>query len=237
MKNKFKILFFRQDVLKLSTFILLFLALLSGFSIIYSIEYLSGSFSVANIYAMFSTISNFLLIFLSVNLFGKEFRYKSINMIRISSRSAEEIIFRKLFVMIATALLTAFIVFLEVLFYKFFFHHTDMDTLRVFTSLVLSYSVYSVFLFLVGSLLVFFLKNTLSSFISLLLILRLGVATMNILSNFKLTSQLVKYIPLSFIEQSFYFANYTTEEFMIILIWSVILLLFLVKIYKKRGYK
>ena len=232
MKNRKNILFLQQDICKLSTVILLLLSLISGFSIIYSRNYLSGSFRVDNIYAMYSTISNFLLIFMAVNLLGKEFKFKTINLIRISGRTAEEIVFRKLFVMVILSLLSALLVFLEVFIFEFLiFKNSSMDVIRIGIDLLRSYLLYGVFLFLVGSILVLFLKNILYSFIALLLGLRLGVTVMNIMGNFEATAKLTPYIPLSFVENSFYFAKYTVKQSI------VILLLILVVVYKKRGYK
>lgn len=238
MKNRKNILFLQQDICKLSTVILLLLSLISGFSIIYSRNYLSGSFRVDNIYAMYSTISNFLLIFMAVNLLGKEFKFKTINLIRISGRTAEEIVFRKLFVMVILSLLSALLVFLEVFIFEFLiFKNSSMDVIRIGIDLLRSYLLYGVFLFLVGSILVLFLKNILYSFIALLLGLRLGVTVMNIMGNFEATAKLTPYIPLSFIENSFYFAKYTVKQSIVLVIWSVLLLLILVVVYKKRGYK
>lgn len=238
MKHKKDILFLWQDICKWGTIILLFLSLTSGFSIIYSRNYLSGPFRVDNIYAMYSTISNFLLIFMAVNLFGKEFHYKTINLIRISGRSAKEIVFRKLFVMIILSLITALLVFLElVIFEILLFNNSSIDIIEIGADLLKSYILYGVFLFLIGSILVFLLKNTLYSFICLLLVLRLGVTVMNIMGNFETTAKLTPYIPLSFAENSFYFANYTVKQSVVLLVWSTMLLPILMFVYKKRGYK
>ena len=162
MKNRKHILFLQQDICKLSTTILLLLSLISGFSIIYSRNYLSGPFRVDNIYAMYSTISNFLLIFMAVNLLGKEFKFQTINLIRISGRTAEEIVFRKLFVMVTLSLLSAMLVFLEVFIFEFLiFKNSSIDIIRMGIDLLRSYLIYGVFLFLVGSILILFLKNIL----------------------------------------------------------------------------
>lgn len=240
MKNKIKnsILFLNQDICRWSTFILLFLSLVSGFSIIYSRNYLSGSFRVDNIYAMYSTISNFLLIFMAVNLFGKEFQYKTINMIKISNKSGEEIILRKLFVMLFLSSITALLVFFEIFIFEYLiYNNSEIELFKIGINLVKSYLLYGAFLFIIGSILVMIIKNTLYSFVSLLLLLRIGVTVMNILGNFKLTSRLIPFVPLSFVENSFYFANYTLKESMVLILWSGIFLFILVFMYKKRGYK
>lgn len=236
MSSKFKPIFLKQDTVKISTFILLFLSLVSGFSIIFSRQYLSGPFQVDNIYAMFSTISDFMLMFVAVNLFGKEFQYRTINMIRISGRSSSEIILRKLLVMVLLSIATALLAFGEVVVEQLYFNLSEVDFVKLGVQLILSYLVYSIFLFALGSWLVFYLKSTLYSFISLLLVLRIGVTVMNILANFDTTSFIVRYIPLSFAENSFYFANYTTEQYIIILLWSGVMLAFLPRLYQKRGY-
>lgn len=238
MKNKINLLFLKQDICKWSTLILLFLSLTSGFSIIYSRNYLSGPFRVDNIYAMYSSIANFLLIFMAVSLFGKEFQYKTINLIRISGRSAREIILRKFFVMLILSLLSSILVFLEILVFEFFlFKHIDIDIVEIGLKLIWSYLLYGAFLFIMGSIIVTYFKNTLYSFIFLLLVLRIGITIMNIMNIFEITAKYTSYIPLSFAENSFFFANYTTKQSLVLLIWSVLLFFILVMVYKKRGYK
>ena len=237
MISKVEILFLKKDIFRVSLPIFWVLSLLSGFSIIYSREYLSGPFRVDNIYAMFSTISSFMLMYLAVSLFGKEFQYKTINMIRISNRSPLEIILRKLMVMIVVGLLTSLLAFFEVLAEQLYFGHTDVSLTSLLGKLTLSYFVYCLFLFSIGSIIVFFLKNTLFSFIFILLFLRIGVTFMNILSNFPIMRPLVQYIPLSFAENSFSFANYTGKQTLVLVLWSLIFLSFTPRIYKKRGYE
>ena len=237
MKNKINLLFLRQDICKWSTLILLFLSFASGFSIIYSRNYLSGPFRVDNIYAMYSTISNFLLMFMAVNLFGKEFQYKTINLIKISGRTAKEIILRKFFVMLTLSLLSGLLVFLEIFVFEFLlFKNTNINIVEIGLKLIWSYLLYGAFLFLMGSIIVIHFKNTLYSFISLLLGLRIGVTIMNIMNNFETTAKYTSYIPLSFAEKSFFFANYTTKQSLVLLSWSLLLLFILVMVYKKRGY-
>ena len=203
MKSKVEILFLKKDIFRVSLPIFWGLSLISGFSIIWSKNYLSGPFRVDNIYAMFSTISSFMLMYLSVSLFGKEFQYKTINMIRISNRSPLEIIIRKLIVMVVAGLITSLLSFLEVLVEQLYFGHTEVNLINLLGRLTLSYFVYCLFLFSVGSIIVFLLKNTLFSFICILLFLRIGVTFMNILSNFSTMRSFVQYIPLSFAETSF----------------------------------
>ena len=85
MSNKWAtVLFVRPIIMKFSVFIFLMLSLLLGGGIIYSIENLKGPFQVYNIYSVFSTVSNFLLMYAAINAFGREFRYKTINHLRIS---------------------------------------------------------------------------------------------------------------------------------------------------------
>ncbi|MCJ1970192.1 ABC transporter permease [Pseudolactococcus carnosus] len=237
MKSKVEILFLKKDIFRVSLPIFWGLSLISGFSIIWSKNYLSGPFRVDNIYAMFSTISSFMLMYLSVSLFGKEFQYKTINMIRISNRSPLEIIIRKLIVMVVAGLITSLLSFLEVLVEQLYFGHTEVNLINLLGRLTLSYFVYCLFLFSVGSIIVFLLKNTLFSFICILLFLRIGVTFMNILSNFSTMRSFVQYIPLSFAETSFSFANYTGKQMLVMVLWSFVFLSLTPLIYKKRGYE
>ena len=236
MKSKQKMLFFVQDTCKLSTLILLILSFLAGFSIIYARQNLGGPYRVENIYAMFSTISDFLLIFLAVNLLGKEFQSKAINMIRVSNRSDLEIIVRKLLVMVGSSVIIALVAFSQVAI-EYYIYGTNLNLLSILGHLVISYVLYGIFLFDLGSILVLLIKNTLYSFIALLLTLRLGVAVMNIISNIDATKALVKYIPLSFAENAFYFANYSSKQILIMICWEIALTVLLPIMFKQRGYK
>lgn len=236
MKSKQKMLFFVQDTCKLSTLILLILSFLAGFSIIYARQNLGGPYRVENIYAMFSTISDFLLIFLAVNLLGKEFQSKAINMIRVSNRSDLEIIVRKLLVMVGSSVIIALVAFSQVAI-EYYIYGTNLNLLSLLGHLVISYVLYGIFLFDLGSILVLLIKNTLYSFIALLLTLRLGVAVMNIISNIDATKALVEYIPLSFAENAFYFANYSSKQILIMICWEIALTVLLPIMFKQRGYK
>ncbi|MDN6620747.1 MAG: ABC transporter permease [Lactococcus sp.] len=232
MKKRFKIIFLKQDLLSLTTIVLWFLSFLSGFSIIFSRSYLSGGFRVDNVYAMFSMFSNYLLIYMSVQLFGKEFKYSTINSIRICGRSHWEIIVRKLAVMLVLAILTAILSFLVLL-----FDHLIFNQLEVFGQLLLAYVTYSIFFFALGSLIIFLIKRTLHAFIAIFLTLKIAIALMNVLSSFEFTSYLINYIPLSFLEDAFSFARYTPKQVSLTLIWSAIMLGVLSMLYRKRGFK
>ena len=232
MKKRFKIIFLKQDLVSVTTIVLWFLSFLSGFSIIFSRSYLSGGFRVDNVYAMFSMFSNYLLIYMSVQLFGKEFNYRTINSIRICGRSHWEIIVRKLAVMLVLAILTAILSFLVLL-----FDHLIFNQLEVFGQLLLAYVTYSIFLFALGSLIIFLIKRTLHAFIAIFLTLKIAIALMNVLSSFEFTSYLINYIPLSFLEDAFSFARYTPKQVIVTLIWSAIMLGVLSMLYRKRAYK
>lgn len=236
MNSKQKILFFVQDTCKLSTLILLIISFLAGFSIIYARQNLGGAYRVENIYAMFSTISDFLLIFMAVDLLGKEFQSKAINMIRVSNRSDVEIIVRKLLVMVGSSVIIALVAFSQVAI-EYYIYGTNVNLISILGHLVTSYVLYGIFLFDLGSVLVLLIKNTLYSFIALLLILRLGVPVMNIISNIGATKALVEYIPLSFAENAFYFANYSSKQILIMLCWEIALTVLLPIMFRQRGYK
>ncbi|WEV60839.1 ABC transporter permease [Streptococcaceae bacterium ESL0729] len=236
MASKFETLFLRKDVCKLSIPIFWMLSLISGFGIIYSREYLGGPFRVDNIYAMFSTFSIFLILYLSVSLFGVEFQYKTINMIRISNRSPLEIILRKLAVMLIVSLVTSLIAYFEVLIQQLYYGHDEVNLVNLLGHITASYLIFGLFLFSIGTIVVLYLKNTLFSFIFVLLFLRIGVAIMNILGNFSELRSFIEYIPLTFAENAFSFANYTGKQALVMIVWSLILLAFTPLIYKKRGY-
>ncbi|WEV45339.1 ABC transporter permease [Streptococcaceae bacterium ESL0687] len=237
MANKFGTLFLKKDICKLSIPIFWMLSLISGFSIIYSREYLGGPFRVDNIYAMFSTFSIFLIIYLSVSLFGTEFQYKTINMIRISNRSPLEIILRKLTVMLIVSLVTSLIAYSEVLIQQLYYGHNEINLVNLLSRITSSYLFFGLFLFSIGTIVVLYLKNTLFSFIFVLLFLRLGAMIVNILGNFSELRSFIEYVPFTFAENAFSFASYTGKQALIMIIWSLILLAFTPILYKQRGYE
>lgn len=237
MSNRWAtVLFLKSVIVKSSVCIFLILSLFLSGGVIYSIENLGGPFQVENIYAVFSTVSNFLLIFAAINAFGREFRYKTINQIRISGRSSIDIIVRKLLAIEVLAVLTGMVSFAEVAFYKFYFNHPHIDLFEIFGNLISSYLVYTLFLFALGSVITLFLKNSLYSFIALFVTLRIGATIMKGVNNFEFMGNVTEYIPLSFVENAFSFASYTPEQYVVTTIWSVVLIALLPILYHKRGY-
>lgn len=235
--SKFKFIFLKQDLFKMSTLVFSILSLLAGFTVIYSNKYLGGHFDTKNIYSLFSTISDFLLIYIAVNTFGKEVKYRTINLIRISGRSYSEIIIRKLLGGIILSVMLACLALSEVFIYKMLFNQVGINIYEIGKNLVISYVVFYLFLFSLGSLIVMLLKKTLFSYITLLLILRISPMVLNMLENISNhLSKVVDYIPLSFLEQSFYYANYSQKQVYTVIIWSLIILLVLPEIYKRKGY-
>lgn len=235
MKQYNRIIFLRQDIFKLSTFVLIILALVSGGSIIYSREFLGGSFRIDNIYAMYATISELLLMFTATNLFGKEFHYKTINMIRVSKRSCMEIIARKLIAMMTLSILAATCAFIELELYALIFNH-DIDAFRIARDLFIAYCVYGIFLFTMATPIVIILKNTFSSFVTVLVIVSFSPIIINILSGISILKEFINFIPFSFMRNAFSFAKFDWSQIIIILIWSCILLVISHKLLKDKGY-
>lgn len=228
-------IFLKQDIFKLSTLVFVFLALVSGGSIIFSREFFNAEFRIDNIYAMYATISEFLLMFVAVNLFGKEFRHGTINMIRVSKRSYGEILVRKLLIMVVLSILVAACAFIEVELYAIIFSH-DINSWEIARNLLIAYCIYGVFLFALATPIVMMLKNTLSSFITVLVIVSFSPMIMNILSGNSITKKMTSFIPFSFIRNTFSFAGFNLKQIIITLVWSGILLVISRKLFEDRGY-
>lgn len=235
MKHKKTIIFAKQDIFRLSTFVFWMLSLLSGGSIIFSIEFLGGDFSIDNVYAMFTTISEWLILFCAVNLFGKEFYYKTINMIRVSNKSYAEILARKWITMMIMCVLTAFVSLIEVVAYSVVFGR-EIDLMNLAGRMLLAYCIYGTFLFSLATPIVTLIKNTLYTFIVLFVSLSFVPLLLNIISIIKSSVNINKFIPFTFMRASFSFASYSGSQVAIMAVWSMILLLISHMLLKKKGY-
>lgn len=235
MKHYNRIIFLKQDIFKLSTVVFWLLSLLAGASIIFSIEYLGGSFRIDNVYAMFTTISEWLILFCAVNLFGKEFYYKTINMIRISNKSHVEILARKWITMMTICVLTALVSFIEVAVYSKVFER-DIDIVMLGGRLVLAYCIYGTFLYAFATPIVMLIKNTLYSFMVLFIALAIVPMLLSILSGLGASYSVMKLIPFTFMRDSFSFARYSGSQIAVMVVWSVLLLVLSHTLLKKKGY-
>lgn len=235
MKHFNGIIFIKQDIFKLSTFAFWLLSLLSGATIIFSLECLGGNFSIDNVYAMFSTISEWLILFVAANLFGKEFYYKTINMIRISNKRDIEILARKWITMMMICVLTALVSFIEVAVYSKVFGR-DIDIAMLGGRLVLAYCLYGTFIFAFATPIVILVKNTLYAFLVLFVTVAIAPMLLSILSGVGISDSVMKCIPFTFMRDSFSFARYSGNQIAIMAVWSVLLLILSHTLLKKKGY-
>lgn len=235
MKYKYKIIFLKQDVFRLSTFIFWILSIISAGSIIFSIEYLGGNFSIHNVYAMFTTISEWLILFCAVNLFGREYQFKTINMIRVSNKNFTEILLRKWMIMMIICVLTAFISLIEVVAYAVIFGH-EIDLIQLTGRLLLAYCIYGGFVFLFATTLVTLIKNTLYTFIVTLVSLVFIPVIINIISIINISLNISNFIPFCFMRNSFSFACFSRKQVAIMVVWSILLFVISNMLLKKKGY-
>ena len=229
------IIFMKQDICTLSNVVLIMLSLISGGSIIYSMEFLKGDFRIDNIYAMYATISELFLMYAAANMFGKEFHYRTINMMRVSKKSCAEILIRKLVTMVILSEIVGMFAFAELQVYGIVFNH-KIESANIFKNIAVAYWGYGLFLFALATLVVMIVKSTLTTFISVIVLVSLSPIFMNILANFKTTEKLLEYIPFGFMRDAFAFAKYDTKQVFVLIAWSAALLVISNKLFKDRGY-
>ncbi|CAM3027374.1 ABC transporter permease [Lactococcus hircilactis] len=232
---KNNVIFFRQDIMRLRLFIFIVLSFLSGASIIYSSEYLGGGFRVDNVYAMFSTISEFYLMYTASDLFGREFNYKTINLIRISGRGSLEILFRKLLCMESATVIVGGVSWLQMVGYNVVFSK-EINLVKLLGSLITAYLLYGLFLFSIGIVIGILLKKTVYTFITILITFSLVPLLIKLLGSIDFLSSFIKYFPFTFVRNSFSFAVFNRGQIISLIIYSVILLIIANVLYTRKGF-
>ncbi len=225
------IVFFKRDLVNKTTLIYLILALLMGGAFIIGNEYMGGHFGAAGVIGGYKYIADIMLIYISGAIWGKEFQYRTINMVRISKRSPLEIILRKLTEMLVLALIVAGVLILELAFYSLFYHvylnayQTAFDLGREAGSILRDTLVYTFFIYTLSSIVTLLFKNSMVSFFTVFFGQTALTWAMVFLSTFNKTlGNIFKYVPFAFSQGGFLDSAYDTRMIWVILVWGAVLL-------------
>lgn len=227
--------FMKKDLKSYSIIIFLLLSLISGGTIILSIQSLNGSFRTDNIYAMYAYISRLFLMFFPVILWGTEFSNRTINLIKISGKNMITIYFMKFITYFVGVLIFMIFSYIEVWIYGAIFK-VEIQLFKLLKNMFLAYVLYGFFLYGLGSLISMIVKNTTKSLIIIFLTNFFAVILCNILTQIGgILKKITEYIPFSYAENAFSFSSYSISQTINMLIYGVILNIIGCWLLQKRG--
>ncbi|MGT2837552.1 hypothetical protein [Streptococcus macacae] len=119
------------------------LTLLMGALIIVADGYCRTHFGAGSLISSYSFVADIMFVFLGVSSFGKEFQYRTINMIRISHLSGFEVLVRKLLDFIFLALLSASFLLAELAIYKYGYHYSEVNLVTYLKHIYLDFAIYA----------------------------------------------------------------------------------------------
>lgn len=238
MKTKLRLIFLRQELFTKGSFVLLAITLLAGGAIIFSDVYADTHMGAQAIVAAYTTLADIYLIYFSVVSFGKEFQYRTINMIRSSRLSGSEVIIRKVLDGVVLSVALATFLLGELALYKYVFHHPEVDFRHFAKFLYANFIIYGVFIYALANLVIFFVKNILGSFLSVYFGLPLLTFLTAYFHDFdNVFGKAMKYVPFEYVRGKFdHGLVYTSHEFWVLLVWTVGLVALLPLVYKKKGF-
>ncbi len=226
--------FFKRELKNPILYVILFLSVISGGSIIYSIEYLNGPFRLDNIYAMFATISELGIVLLAVNILGQEYQSKTINNILVSGYQFSKIILSKLVVFLIFSIIIGLVSYGEVAIYARLFNRS-FNELQLVENLVSAYFIYGFFTATFSMLISVVSKSYSKALISIFLIISFMPTIISFFPHTPFFNKLVSLIPFSFMNDRFAFANFNGKEILVMLIWGCICYLLTVFSLNKHG--
>lgn len=202
----------------------------------YKGDYLGPSAIIAS----YSFIVDIVFTYLAVSSLGREFQNRTINMIRVSSLSGREVILRKLLSFLVLSIVAATILVLELAFYKYSVQHVDFSLWDYIRNIYIDFLVYGAFIYMISSLIVLFVKNTLTAFVTTYF----GVTGMTFFTLYLASllgdtmTKLMTYVPFSFMRAVFTSGQqfFSLREAFVLFAWTLVLLLFASIIYEKRAY-
>ena len=166
MKSKLRTVFLKQECVTRSVFICLGLVALIGAIVILCDGYKGAYLGPSAIIASYSFIVDIVFAYLAVSSLGREFQNRTINMIRVSSLSGWEVILRKLLSFLVLSIVAATILVLELAFYKYSVQHVDFPLWDYIRNIYIDFLLYGAFIYMISSLPVLFVKNTLTAFVT-----------------------------------------------------------------------
>lgn len=235
MKSKLRTVFLKQECVTRSVFICLGLVALIGAIVILCDGYKGDYLGPSAIIASYSFIVDIVFAYLAVSSLGREFQNRTINMIRVSSLSGREVILRKLLSFLVLSIVAATILVLELAFYKYSVQHVDFPLWDYIRNIYIDFLLYGAFIYMVSSLLVLFVKNTLTAFVTAYF----GVTvTLYLASLGDTMTKLMTYVPFSFMRAVFTSGQqfFSLREALVLFAWTLVLLLFAPTIYEKRAF-
>lgn len=142
--------------------------------------------------------------YLAVSSLGKEFQNRTINMIRVSDLSGREVILRKLLSFLILSIVAATILVLELIFYKYSVQHVDFPLWVYVRQIYVYFLAYGTFIYMVSTLIILLLKNTLTAFVTVYLgVTGITFFTLYLASLGDTMTKLMTYVPFSFMRAVF----------------------------------
>jgi len=239
MKSKLRTVFLKQECVTRSVFICLGLVALIGAIVILCDGYKGDYLGPSAIVASYSFIVDIVFAYLAVSSLGREFQNRTINMIRVSSLSGREVILRKLLSFLVLSIVAATILVLELAFYKYSVQHVDFPLWDYIRNIYIDFLLYGAFIYMVSSLLVLFVKNTLTAFVTAYFgVTGMTFFTLYLASLGDTMTKLMTYVPFSFMRAVFTSGQqfFSLREALVLFAWTLVLLLFAPTIYEKRAF-
>jgi len=230
---------FNQECVTRSVFICLGLVALIGAIVILCDGYKGDYLGPSAIIASYSFIVDIVFAYLAVSSLGREFQNRTINMIRVSSLSGREVILRKLLSFLVLSIVAATILVLELAFYKYSVQHVDFPLWDYIRNIYIDFLLYGAFIYMVSSLLVLFVKNTLTAFVTAYFgVTGMTFFTLYLASLGDTMTKLMTYVPFSFMRAVFTSGQqfFSLREALVLFAWTLVLLLFAPTIYEKRAF-
>lgn len=228
-------MFVKQDILRVSTFVFWAIGLLAGFGIFSTRNNAEIPFQIEHVLAGFSAFAMFLIIYISTNLFGKEFNLKTINMIKISNKSSVEILIYKWISMMSLCLISAILSLAETIICAQISDY-KLDVIDTIGKVLLAYFLFGTFMFTLATVVVMIVKKSTFSFLIVFAIMLITPSLITLLYIIKGAKRVFEYIPLSFIGNSFTSADFSTSQIIVTLAWSTVLFIVANILFKKRGH-
>ena len=160
-------------------------------------------------------------------------------MIRVSDLSGREVILRKLLSFLILSIFAATILVLELIFYKYYVQHVDFPLWDYIRGIYIDFLLYGAFIYMVSSLLVLFVKSTLTAFVMTYFgVTGMTFFTLYLASLGDTITKLMTYVPFSFMRAVFTSGQqfFSLREAFVLFAWTLVLLLFAPTIYEKRAY-
>ena len=160
-------------------------------------------------------------------------------MIRVSDLSGREVILRKLLSFLILSIFAATILVLELIFYKYYVQHVDFPLWDYIRGIYIDFLLYGAFIYMVSSLLVLFVKSTLTAFVMTYFgVTGMTFFTLYLASLGDTITKLMTYVPFSFMRAVFTSGQqfFSLREALVLFAWTLVLLLFAPTIYEKRAF-